>query len=54
MDAVSVAGDDVAADLAMLGVTDSPVSCSFSLANSGVQPQDCDMSEASLARKRDV
>ena len=40
--------------IGMLGVTDSPVSGSSSSVNSGVQPQDCDMSEASLAWKRDV
>ena len=37
----------------VIGVTDSPVSGCSSSANS-VQPQDCDMSEASLARKRGV
>ena len=37
----------------VIGVTDSPVSGCSSSVNSG-QPQDCDMLEASLARKRGV
>ena len=50
----SVVNDTCESAIGMLGVTASPVSGSSSSVNSGVQPQDCDMSEASLARKRGV